>query len=159
MPTPSGWRRNVSWNRPRRWRRRNDSAPTSRLRRASDNVDSVGPWPCCSGWRRAAVYGWQQRRVADERRREAESQRTLALSRQLAARANNEIGRGLQLALLIATAGYRAAPVNDARQMLQRALTAQPQLRTFLSRHHDAVTSVAFSPNGKTLALGARTTQ
>ena len=92
-----------------------------------------------------AVYAWQQRGAAEERGK-------LALSRQLAAQANNEIGRGLQLAFLFGAAAYRAAPTNEARQILQRALAAQPQLRTFLSRHQDAVSSVAFSPDGKTLA-------
>ena len=36
-PKPNGWPRNASWNRQRRWRKRNDSAPTSRQRRASSS--------------------------------------------------------------------------------------------------------------------------
>ena len=75
------------------------------------------------------------------------------MSRQLAALANNEMGQGgLQRAFLFGVVSYHAAPTNEARKILQRALVAQPQLRTFLSRHQDAVSSVAFSPDGKTLA-------
>ena len=93
-----------------------------------------------------AFYGWRQQ-VAAER------QGKLALSRQLAALANNEMGQGgLQRALLFGAVSYHVAPTNEARKVLQRALVAQPQLRTFLSRHQDAVLSVAFSPDGKTLA-------
>jgi hypothetical protein len=100
-----------------------------------------------------AVYALHQRGAAEERRREAQKQGRLALSRQLAALANNEIGQGgLQRAFLFSTAAYRAAPTNEARQSLQRTLLAQPQLRTFLSRHQRSVWSVAFSPDGKTLA-------
>jgi hypothetical protein len=104
-----------------------------------------------------AYYALQQRGAAEEKRREAESQSALALSRQLAVQASNESGRGLQLALLFGAAAYRAAPTNEARQILQRALEAQPQLRTFLSRRQRGVVSVAFSPDGKTLASAGQT--
>ena len=40
--------------------------------------------------------------------------------------------------------------------MLQRVFAAQPQLCTFFSRHQYAVNSVAFSPDGKTLASASR---
>jgi WD40 repeat protein/energy-coupling factor transporter ATP-binding protein EcfA2 len=95
----------------------------------------------------------QQRHRAETQQRAAESQRQLALSRQLTGLANSEMGQGgLQRAFLFAAAGYAAAPANEARQILQRAFAAQPQLRTFLSRHQAAVSSVAFSPDGKMLA-------
>ena len=65
----------------------------------------------------AAGFGWYQQRLA-------ENQGRLALSRQLAALANNEIEQGrLQHTLLFAAAGYRAAPANEAKQVLQRALS------------------------------------
>jgi energy-coupling factor transporter ATP-binding protein EcfA2 len=93
----------------------------------------------------AALYGWQQKRAAEEQGR-------LALSRQLTALANNEIGSGLRLAFLFGVAAYRVAPTNETRQILQRVFAAQPHLRTFLSRHQRGVSRVAFSPDGKTLA-------
>ncbi|MGH2823055.1 MAG: hypothetical protein ACRDLY_08565, partial [Thermoleophilaceae bacterium] len=94
----------------------------------------------------AAIYGWWQQRAAEERG-------MLALSRQLAAQANNEIGRAQQLALLVAAAAHRRDPeVQEARHSLQKVLMAQPQLTIFLSRHPDKEWSVAFSPDGKTLA-------
>ena len=94
-----------------------------------------------------AFYALQQRGAAEERGK-------LALSRQLAAQANNEIGRELQITLLISAAANRAAPTNEARQILHRAFAAQPQLRTFLSHHEAKVWSVTFSPDGRTLASG-----
>jgi hypothetical protein len=96
-----------------------------------------------------ANYAWQQRGAA-------EKWRSKALSRQLAAQATNEIGRDLQLAFLLAAAGYRIAPTNEARQSLQRVLIAQPQLSTFLSHQQSGVTSVAFSPDGTTLASASQ---
>jgi hypothetical protein len=65
-----------------------------------------------------AIYAWRQRVAAEERGK-------LALSRQLAALAGTELGQnGLQRAFLLATASYRAAPTNEARQSLQRVLAA-----------------------------------
>ena len=93
-----------------------------------------------------AFYGWQQRGAAQDEGR-------LALSRELAALANHELGQGEQRrALQFAAAGYRVAPTRETAQSLHRALAAQPQLRTFLSRHQSEVWGVSFSPDGRTLA-------
>lgn len=85
-----------------------------------------------------AFYGWQafreaenQRTLADKQRSRAETEGRLALSRQLAAQANNEIGRAQRLALLVAVAAHRMAPVREARQSLQKVLMAQPSSRFF----------------------------
>jgi WD40 repeat protein len=111
-----------------------------------------------------AAFAWQQRGSAEAKRREAEYQSGLALSRQLAARAVEafERGPGLRHALMLAGAAYRVSPTADARQILRRMLGAQPQLRTFLSGGSPVVTilseqignvrAIAFSPDGKTLA-------
>ncbi len=98
----------------------------------------------------AVVFGW----VAWDLKLDAVEEKTLALSRQLAALANKELGQGgLQRAILFAVVSYNTYPTKEARQSLHRALfAAQPQLRTFLSLHESAVWDVAFSPDSKTLA-------
>ena len=99
-----------------------------------------------------AFYGWQQQGAAEESRK-------VALSRQLTALADNEKGHGgLQRAFLFGAAAYRAAPTNEAKQSLQRALAAKPQLRTSLMPHPGSVSSVTFSPDGKTLASASADT-
>jgi WD40 repeat protein len=56
--------------------------------------------------------------------------------------------------MLLSAAANRAAPTEEARRVLQRALMAQPQLRAFLPRHDTKVWSIAISPDGRTLATG-----
>jgi WD40 repeat protein len=93
-----------------------------------------------------AWYANDQRLLAQERAR-------VALSRQLSVLAEKERAQGsLQRALLLSAAGYRAAPTHEATQSLYRALADQPQLLAFLSGHRDDVWSLAFSPDGSTLA-------
>ncbi|MFS8978220.1 TIR domain-containing protein [Cupriavidus necator] len=92
-----------------------------------------------------ALYGWQQKRAAEQ-------QGQVALSRQLAAQAVSEIGRDRQLALLLAVAAHRTVPAYETRSSLEKVLTAPPHFRTFLSRQPGEVRSVAFSPDGRTLA-------
>jgi hypothetical protein len=123
-------------------RQRADEQATARIRQRRFTWGLVALLLLAAG---IAYYALQQRGAAAERGK-------LALSRQLAAQANNEIGRGLQRALLLGVAAYGAAPTNEARQTLQRAFVAQPQLPTFLGRHQSPVRSVAFSPDGTTLA-------
>jgi WD40 repeat protein len=94
-----------------------------------------------------AAYAWQQRLQAEIRGREAQS-------RQLAAIAARTTDAGVQVSLLLGAAANRVALTEEARRVLQRALSAQPQLRAFLPRHDRKVWSVAISPDGKTLATG-----
>jgi len=92
------------------------------------------------------LYGRSQRKVAEEESR-------VALSRELAAMANDQLNLGeLRRALQFAVTGYRVVPTRESRRSLHRALSAQPQLRTFLSGHHSEVWGVAFSPDGRLLA-------
>jgi WD40 repeat protein len=91
-------------------------------------------------------------------RQEALRQRDLALSRQLAVQANEEMGRRPRIAFLLGVGAYRTAPTNEARRVLQRAFAAQPKLRAVLShdRHYPEMKGVAFSLDGKILAAGGR---
>ena len=98
-----------------------------------------------------AGYAWQQQSQAEQKRREAEVQSAAALSRQLAMQAAVP-NRELRLQLLFAAASYGVAPTLEARQVLQRALTAAPNVEAFLSGHQKWVQAVAFSPDGRTLA-------
>ncbi|MGT2473203.1 WD40 repeat domain-containing protein [Paraburkholderia terrae] len=81
----------------------------------------------------------------------AEQQTLVARSRQLASQAISQIGRDYQLALLFAVSANRIAPTYEARDSLQKVLTSQPQLRTFLTLDHDIPMSGEFSRDGKTL--------
>ncbi len=93
-----------------------------------------------------------QRKLADERRMEAEQQARIALSRQLAAQALTQLNEDrLDLALLLAVEAYRAADTFEARNSLFTGMEYNPRLRTFLRGTHGEGT-VTFSPDGRTLA-------
>ena len=103
----------------------------------------------------AAGFGWYQQRLAEEKRLDAESQRKLARSRQLSMGVRDAITEVPQMAYLLAVANYRANPSEEARENLQRAFIAHPHLGTFLD-HAAEVSSVAFSPDGTTLASAGK---
>ncbi|MFQ5793664.1 MAG: trypsin-like peptidase domain-containing protein [Candidatus Bipolaricaulia bacterium] len=85
--------------------------------------------------------------------RRADEQRRVALSRQLAAQARNQLNeQQLDLALLLSVEAVRASDTVEARNILLTGLEYRPHLTTFLHGHISDVTSVAFSPNGKMLA-------
>ncbi|MES2717468.1 MAG: TIR domain-containing protein [Pseudomonadota bacterium] len=100
-----------------------------------------------------AVYALQQQRIAEDRSQ-------LALSRQLAAQAANDIpdalatGRRTDLArgLLLAVHALRIQPSSEARAVLLKAVLASPQRLKFLWGHGAALTAVAFSADSRLLA-------
>src|SRR5262249_40076518 len=75
---------------------------------------------------------------------------------QLSAQALSRYVQGrLDLALLLGREANRVANTVEARGGLLDALLRSPHLATFLAGHTNFVLSVAFSPDGKTLASGS----
>ena len=110
------------------------------------------------GWRwLSACFGWYQQGRRRKARREAEKQGKLALSRQLAAQANNEIGQwaAARISFRLRPAIVPLPPTRRDRVFNGRL---QPNHNFAFSspRHQDAVSSVAFSPDGKTLASASQ---
>lgn len=79
---------------------------------------------------------------------------TIALPRKLAVEALRHIDNQLDLTLLLSAQAQQIYDTVEARNSLLAALQHQPHLTTFLPDHTDNVTSVAFSPDGLTLATG-----
>ncbi|SHH06044.1 nSTAND1 domain-containing NTPase [Streptoalloteichus hindustanus] len=91
------------------------------------------------------VYAFAQRSIA-------RTQRSEAVSRQLALRANSLIGADPALAAQFGLAAYRMSSTVDARGSLLSAAAPAPATR--LLGHGDTVAAVAYSPDGKLLASG-----
>jgi WD40 repeat protein len=100
------------------------------------------------------LAGWQQ---MAEAQREAETQRHVALSRQLAAQTTSLISQGLlERVLLLSQEALRISETMEARSALLTALLYDPRLNAFLRGHGGSVlNNVAFSPDGKMLASGS----
>ncbi|WP_208642976.1 trypsin-like peptidase domain-containing protein, partial [Streptomyces diastatochromogenes] len=82
--------------------------------------------------------------------RTAVAEQRAALSRQLAAQSNNLIGVNPELASLLAVQAYRTSRTPESIESVQTA--AALPLPKRLSGHTNPVSSVAFSPDGRTLA-------
>ncbi|MFJ4189393.1 trypsin-like peptidase domain-containing protein [Kitasatospora sp. NPDC089509] len=99
-------------------------------------------------WQRQAATTEQER--ADKERQTAVTERKTALSRQFAAQSASLIGTNPDVASLLAVAAYRVSPTTEATVSLNTA--AALPLRHLLVGHTRFVHSVAFSPDGRTLA-------
>jgi WD40 repeat protein len=95
---------------------------------------------------------------AKKEKERAERQARIARSRQLAAASTAELGQHYDLALLLSVAAFRLGdPADDAleaRRSILTALNAKPELLTYLYYDEAPIASVAFSPDGKSLAAG-----
>lgn len=92
---------------------------------------------------------------AIQQRDNAEQQRRIALSRQLAAQARTYLSDQLDLSLLLAVEASRIADTIEAKASLLDALEYSPNLIAFLHGHTSYVFSVAFHPQGSMLASGS----
>ncbi|WP_404199313.1 nSTAND1 domain-containing NTPase [Streptomyces tauricus] len=99
----------------------------------------------------AGTAFWQRQSALDAQRIAIEAQRT-AQSRQLAAQSHALIDTDPDLASLLAVAAYRTRPTREAVTSLYAA--ADSPLRYRLTGHKGGVTTMAFSPDGLTLASG-----
>lgn len=98
-----------------------------------------------------SLIAWQQSRISDQRRQEADGARQVTLARQLAAESANLISANSDLASLLAsqTARARPPPQDTEGKGRDAGSTPPPQRRIELSNDGR---SMAFSPDGTTLA-------
>jgi hypothetical protein len=89
---------------------------------------------------------------AIEQTRIATEQARIAAVGRLLAEAKSSVNSYPDLALILATEAAHTTNTWEARDALSTALQSEPGLKAFLTGHTGAVTSVAFSPDGKTLA-------
>ncbi|HEU5469255.1 MAG TPA: helix-turn-helix domain-containing protein [Actinophytocola sp.] len=89
--------------------------------------------------------------VALDQRRRADQVAKGATSRQLAAQALGLFETQPGTAMLLATEAYRIAPTTEARSALL-TITAHGAYQGELTGHTDAISRIAFSPDGKRLA-------
>ncbi|MEU5639654.1 nSTAND1 domain-containing NTPase [Streptomyces milbemycinicus] len=98
----------------------------------------------------AGLVAWQQYRSSEQQRDQALTAQQIALSRQLAAQSAGLLDSDPDLASLLAVQAYRTSPTKEATASLFTA-SALP-LKRRLTGHTEAVNSVVFSPDGRTLA-------
>ncbi|MFD7976651.1 caspase family protein [Streptomyces sp. NPDC059071] len=91
--------------------------------------------------------------VARDALREAESRETLLIARRLAAQADAMRERDPQTALRLSLAAYRTAETSETRSSLYAAYTSRPQVDLPAGGGHDPVVNLAYSADGKVLAV------
>ncbi len=105
-----------------------------------------------------ALEAEQQAEIAKRAKHEAERQSRFATSRQLAALSVAERDKRFDRSLLLAVAAFQTEPAFEARESLYQALQQRPGLTSFLHIPEGHVGSVAFSPDGRTIAAGCGAT-
>ncbi|GHE96232.1 hypothetical protein GCM10018785_71510 [Streptomyces longispororuber] len=100
----------------------------------------------------AGVLAWQQSQTSNRARDRALEAQRIAQSRQLAARSDALLTSDPDLGSLLAIHAYRTAPTPEAASSLYSA--AGLPLRHRITGYADEVSSVVFSPDGRTLATG-----
>jgi len=98
------------------------------------------------------LFAWRQTDRATEQAHVAREQTRIATSGRLVAEAKNSTDSQPDLALILTAEAAQTASTWQTRDALLIALQSEPGLRAFLTGHSDVVSSVAFSPDGKTLA-------
>ncbi len=95
-----------------------------------------------------------QRLAAQAATKQAKALAKIATSRQLAALSVAERDKRFDRSLLLAVGAFQAENTVEARESLYQALQQRPGLTSFLHVNEGGVKSVAFSPDGKTIAAG-----
>lgn len=101
-----------------------------------------------------AIFALISRQTAITQRRIAEERRAIALSRQLAVQSLNLLPGQVDLALLLALEANRAANTTEAEASLLGTLAYAPDVGSYLPSPAGDVETIAFSPDGQTLASG-----
>ena len=99
------------------------------------------------------VVVWLVGRLNDKAKL-AEERAAIATSRQLADLSVRERDKHLDRSLILAAEAFRFANTFEARESLFEAIQNRPGFRLFLHIDKSYVTSMAFSPDGKTIAAG-----
>ena len=86
---------------------------------------------------------------------QAQKQAQISRAGELAAQARQLFDSNFPAALLLGIESFRTFDIPRTRGILLDTTTAHPEIIQFLNGHSDFVTSVAFSPDGKTLASGS----
>jgi WD40 repeat protein len=102
-----------------------------------------------------AALALTQWRIAANQREAARSAQRAALASGLMARADALRGSDSRAALRLGIAAARIAPGNQTQASLLETVTSIPNLQTTLLGHTERVRSVAFAPDGRTLATGS----
>jgi WD40 repeat protein len=93
---------------------------------------------------------------AKENEGRALAQARVANSRQITAIAETERDKHLDRSLILAVQALNMENTLEARTSLYRTLLVRPEVTSFLHSGEGRVSSVVFSPDGKTLAVGYR---
>jgi hypothetical protein len=95
-----------------------------------------------------------QRLLAEEATKRAKALAKIATSRQLAALSGRERDISFDRSVILAVSALQVEETREARSALYGALQARTGIISFLHLNEGRVFSVAFSPDGKTLAAG-----
>lgn len=102
-----------------------------------------------------AIFALISRQTAITQRRIAEERRAVALSRQLAVQSLNLLPGQVDLAMLLALEANRESNTTESQASLLGTLAYGPDVGAYLPSPAGDVESVAFSPDGRTLASGS----
>jgi WD40 repeat protein/serine/threonine protein kinase len=102
-----------------------------------------------------AIFAFNRQNQALAERDRADQQARIARSRELSVTSLTN-GDRLDLSLLLSLEALNIADTFEARSSLLTALQAEPHLLAWLAGHTDGVRTVAFSPDGRTIASGGR---